>query len=370
MNPKVLIVTASIGSGHTRAAEAVRTELHALGVTKTTVVDFLDNQDRLSQLIKEAYFRMLAAVPHAYELIYQWSQEQRAGANFVDLTALLMKRKMQELLVEHRPDLVIFTHPFPCCAAAYLRRTRQTDCPLVAVLTDFAVHRLWVHRELDAYFVANEEMKTALVSLGIAEANITVSGIPIDRRFSGRLADPGAGKASLLVMGGGTGYGPLEQVIAGLEEIDRELEINVVAGNNDGLRQQLQEASRHSRHRINILGFSRRIDELMANATLLITKPGALSCSEALAIGLPLLLIKPIPGQEEENAAYLVRQGTAVRIDDLRQLGRTVNELLAKPEKLAALHKNALAAGRRSAAADIASILKKRFLADRRTLAG
>lgn len=371
MKPKVLIITASIGAGHTRAANAIHAELLARGITNTTVVDFLDNKDRLSQLIKEAYFKLLAAFPHAYELIYQWSQQPRTGANLIDLTALLMKRKMQQLLTNHRPDLVIFTHPFPGCAAAYLRRTRQIYCPLVAVLTDFAAHRLWVHREIDAYFVANEEMKAALVNLGISAAGVTVSGIPIARRFAGRQASPDAGRASLLIMGGGTGHGALEKALTSLAEVDRTLEINVVTGSNSRLRQQLQKASRHTHHRVSILGFTERIDELMAGATLLITKPGALSCSEALAVGLPMILINPIPGQEEENAGYLLRQGAVVRIDDQRQLGQVVNQLLGSPEKLAAMHKQALLAGRPNAAADIARSIEQRFLVRRRTtLAG
>jgi processive 1,2-diacylglycerol beta-glucosyltransferase len=368
MDYKVLIITASIGSGHTRAAEAIRTGLLARGIAETTVVDFLDNQDRLSQLIKDAYFKMLTAVPHAYELIYQWSQERRAGTSFVDLTALLMKRRLQQLLTDHRPDLVIFTHPFPCCAAAYLRRTQQVSCRLAAVLTDFAVHRLWAHPEVDAYFVANDEMKAALVNLGIARESISVSGIPIDRRFADRRADPVAAGASLLLMGGGTGYGALEKAFASLADVGRELEIITVTGNNNRLKEQLQKISWNMHHRVSVLGYTERIDELMSGATVLITKPGALSCSEALAVGLPMILINPIPGQEEDNAAYLLRQGAAVRVDDLRQLGRVVSELLDSPEALGAMHRQALLAGRPNAAADIVRVIEERFIIRRNSV--
>ena len=133
----ILIVSASIGSGHTQAAKAVRDELTRFSpASSITIVDFLDGKSSLGRLIKEAYLKMIDVFPNAYDLLYRWSQEPFPGTNVKNLTALFMKARMRQLVQDYHPDLIIFTHPFPCCAAAYLRRTRKLTTPLVAVITD------------------------------------------------------------------------------------------------------------------------------------------------------------------------------------------------------------------------------------------
>lgn len=367
MYSKVLIVSASIGAGHTRAAEAIQAEMAAQGIAHTSLVDFFDGQDGMSRLVKDVYFKMLDIFPHAYEALYRWSHGQRSGSNLSDLAAFAMKRKMQRLLTHYKPDLVIFTHPFACCAAASLRRSRWMSVPMAAVLTDFAVHRLWVNETVDAYFVASGEMKEALLRFGIRESKVNVSGIPISCRYGGvgeRLAAAvDGGEPAVLVMGGGTGFGAMDEALISLAGVDRRMKITVATGNNALLRQRLSAVARHVPHTVNILGFTDRIHELMAEATVLITKPGALTCSEALATGLPMILTSPIPGQEEENASFLLRQGAAIRIDDTSQLGPALGALLADPEKLAMMREKALPLGRPQAAGEVVRTVARRFLA-------
>lgn len=334
------------------------------------MVDFLDDRDTASRFIKEAYLKMLGVFPQAYDHLYRWSQEHLPGANLGSLTALVMKRKLLTILSEHRPDIVVFTHPFPCCAAASLRGSRQLRLPLAAVLTDFAVHRLWVHREIDLYFVASQEMKAALGALNIHGERVHATGIPVAAGFAARTTRRGTGtEPSILVMGGGLGLGPVEEAVESLAAVGRRLNITVAAGGNDALRQRIKAVAGRSPHSITVLGFTDRIHELMASATLLITKPGALTCSEALATGTPLLLYSPLPGQEEENAAYLVRQGAAVRADSAG-LGRIVARMLAKPELLAGMRSRAAALGRPQAAAEIAAVVGGRLRARRVNPAG
>lgn len=356
---KALIITASIGAGHTRAANAVRDALLEKNrVSQATVVDFLDSRDAASRLIKDTYLKMLDVFPDAYEHLYRWSQEAVPGSNLGSLTALVSKKKLLRLLAEHRPDAVVFTHPFPCCAAASLRRGGRLRLPMAAVLTDFAVHRLWVHREIDLYFVASREMKDALTEMNIPGENVFATGIPIDSQFVGvspaRRQDR---EPSILVMGGGLGLGAIKQATLGLESVDRRLDITVVAGGNETLRQRITGLAAASTHDIKVLGFTDRIHELMASATILITKPGALTCSEALAVGKPLILFSPLPGQEEENAAYLVRQGAALRVTRAGQLGRVVARILDRPDTLNDMRDRATALGRPQAAAAVADTI-------------
>jgi len=356
---KALIITASIGAGHTRAANAVRDAmLENHYVSQATVVDFLDSEDTASRLLKDTYLKMLDVIPHAYDLLYRWSQEAVPGSNLGSLTALVSKKKLLRLLAEHHPDVVVFTHPFPCCAAASLRRSGRIKLPMAAVLTDFAVHRLWVHREIDLYFVASQEMKDELIEFNIPGESVFATGIPIASQFaglsSGRRQDR---EPSILVMGGGLGLGAIEQAIKALESIVRGLDITVAAGGNETLRRTITGIAAGSTHDIKVLGFTDRIHELMARATILITKPGALTCSEALAAGKPLLLFSPLPGQEEENAAYLARQGAALRVDRAGQLGQDVSRILDRPDILNDMRARAAVIGRPQAAAAVADAI-------------
>jgi processive 1,2-diacylglycerol beta-glucosyltransferase len=361
----ILIISASIGSGHTQAANAVRDELlRCSPASKVTVVDFMDGSSSFGSLIKETYLKMIDVFPNAYDLLYRWSQGPFHGSNVKNLTALVMKTRMLRLLREYRPDLVIFTHPFPCCAAAYLRRTRRIAVPLIAVMTDFASHQLWIHREIDLYFVANPEIKKALCDRGIADTAVYVTGIPISPKFAKTpLNDSNRNSREpvVLIMGGGLGLGSVEKVMLHLAASKYPLRIVVVAGKNSRLRQKLIAAKKRSPHPVTIIGYTDRVNELMANASILITKPGALTCSEALAMQLPLLLYNPIPGQEEDNANYLTRQGVAVRITADDQFTQAVDRLITTPEVLNEMQLKARNASRPNAAADIAAILLTRL---------
>ncbi len=322
------------------------------------MADFLDSRDAASRFLKDAYLKMLDVFPTAYDYLYRWTQEPLPGSNLGSLTALVMKRKLLQMVEKHRPDVIVFTHPFPGCAAAALRRRRRLSLPTASVLTDFAVHRLWVHQEIDLYFVACQEMKKELVALNIPGDRIHVTGIPVAADFAGPPARCRPDREpSVLIMGGGLGLGAIEQAITDLAAVGRRLHITALAGANEALRRRLSAAAANSPHSIEVLGFTDRIRDLMAEAALLITKPGALTCSEALATGAPLILLNPLPGQEEENAAYLVSRGAAVRAADAGDLGRVVARLLSRPDMLARMRTRSLALGRPEAAATIAAAI-------------
>lgn len=354
----ILIVSASIGSGHTQAANAVRDELTRCSPgSQVTVVDFLEGTGWLG-MIKETYLKMLDVVPHAYEFLYRWSQGQLPGSKVKKITALAMKTRLLGLLRQYRPDLVVFTHPFPCCAAAYLRRTQRISTPLHAIITDFATHQLWVHKEINLYFAPNAAVAEALCGMGIAQSRISTTGIPISLKFINR--DQVSSKPQepvVLIMGGGLGLGAVEQAVVALAALKLPLRLIVIAGSNRGLQERLRAYQKLSPHSIEILGYTERIPELMAQASLLITKPGALTCSEALAMHLPLVLYDPILGQEAANADYLISQGTAVRIETEQRLASVVGQLLANAAEIEAMRMNACSVARPYAAVDIADTI-------------
>lgn len=364
---KILIVSASVGAGHTQAAKAVAAGIgRRYPAISTQIVDFMAEENSyLNTLLKETYLKMISLSPNIYDLLYRWSQSPRQSSKVQNMVARAMKRSMWRLYLRYRPDMIICTHPFPCGAAAILCRTHRINIPLVAVITDYAVHPLWVYDEVDLYFVAEKEMHNDLVKYGIPDGRIYSTGIPIDASFSQHVEraaiieelrlEPGL--PTVLVMGGGLGVGPVREALSNLDSSESPLQIIVVAGKNAVLRRQLQQLAKRSRHHMVILGFTHRIRELMAVADILVTKPGALTISEALSQALPLVLFSPIPGQEEENAEYLVRQGAAILVERIDTLGAEVTALFANPEKLAEMRSGAHRLGQPRAADVAASII-------------
>lgn len=362
---RVLIVSASIGSGHHQAARAIAAELaRRQDNLQITIADFMEDTDSyLAAFMKEAYLKMLELSPNMYDLVYRVSQAPLPGFKAQGLLARVLQGGMAQLVRRHRPDLIIATHPFPCGAAAYLRDSRRLRAPLVGVITDFAVHRLWVYEHVDAYFVAAPEIKRELSALGVPARRIYASGIPVHPQFTANAGGRGIlGELSLaadqplvLLMGGGLGMGGIRQALASMDELKLPLQFVVLAGKNKELQEKLQEETKNLRHAVRVLGYTDRIPELMRAAAMLVTKPGALTVCEALVSETPLLLYEPIPGQEWENAVFLTQRGVALWAKNRQELKDGVTTLLTRPEQVEKLRKEAEALRRPAAAAAVAT---------------
>ena len=348
-----------------QAARAIRDEfLRKTPGASIYIVDFMDQESSLGHIIKETYLNMIDYIPNAYDLLYRYSQEPRYGSNVKSLLALIMKKRMRKLCQKYQPDLLVFTHPFPCCAAAYLKAKGQLSIPLAAVITDFSFHQMWLHPVVDFYFVANTETREALLHNGINASRIYVTGIPIAAKFAESSA-PTVAKTSnistILVMGGGFGLGALEEAVSNLLLAEQQIKIVVLTGNNNSLLKKTMFMQNDTHHQLAAIGYTERVHEIMAAATLLITKPGGLTCSEALAMELPMLLLKPLPGQEEDNAAYLAQQGVAIKINDLSVLASITDSLLAEQEILKLMRQRAQGIGRGRAAGTVTDILEEKL---------
>ena len=362
---RVLIVSASIGSGHHQAARAIAAELaRRQDNLQITIADFMEDTDSyLAAFMKEAYLKMLELSPNMYDLVYRVSQAPLPGFKAQGLLARVLQGGMAQLVRRHRPDLIIATHPFPCGAAAYLRDSRRLRAPLVGVITDFAVHRLWVYEHVDAYFVAAPEIKRELSAFGVPSRRISASGIPVHPQFTTHADGRGIlGELSLaadqplvLLMGGGLGMGGIRQAMASMDELNLPLQFVVLAGKNKELQEKLQEETKNLRHAVRVLGYTDRIPELLRAAAMLVTKPGALTVCEALVSETPLLLYEPIPGQEWENAVFLTQRGVALWAKNRQELKDGVTTLLTRPEQVEKLRKEAEALRRPAAAGAVAT---------------
>jgi processive 1,2-diacylglycerol beta-glucosyltransferase len=257
------------------------------------------------------------------------------------------------------PHAIVSTHFLPADVLGRERRKGRLAAPLGVVITDADVHRLWVHRGVDRYFVAREEAAALLRGLGYGETQVQLTGIPIDPRFAvaedraalRRKHGLPADGAVVLLLGGGFGVGPVRELARSLEGASRPALIVVVAGRNEALRRSLVA---QSGPRVRVLGFTTEMHEWMAAADLLVTKPGGLTTAEAVARVLPMVLVNPIPGQEERNADALLEAGVAVKANTRETLAWKVDSVLGSPERLASLRAAAARAARPRAAFEIA----------------
>lgn len=345
---KVLIVSASIGSGHIQAARAIEEYWQATYPEATiTHVDFLST-DTLSfdNLLKETYIKMIDIFPMLYDLIYRLSQGERKGGVMQTVLAWILKSRMLRLINKEKPDVVIFTHPFPCGAACILKRQGLIATPLVAVLTDFTTHQFWIYPQVDLYCVPTLHMVKELETAHINSSRIKVTGIPVKRDFFkipsqvNFLCDD---SVKVLVMGGGLGLGSISRALQRLDEISHIDEFVVVAGRNPTLYEDLLALKGKLKTPTQVYGYSTEIPRLMSEATLLVTKPGALTCTEGVTMGLPMVFFNAIPGQEEANAYLMEKKGCGRWARDIHNLEDVVTALLINPQRLQQMHDTDLA---------------------------
>ena len=370
---KVLFISAPIGAGHVRAAQAVGVALRRLAPEVATefanVFDFFS--PRLGKAILGGYLKVLDIFPQAYGAAYGWGNSSRLALAGRAAVSGFLAGRMEKYLAASKPDVIVVSHATPAGLVAHLAARGRLAVPTVAVVTDFVVHRLWVYPELELYCVAHEGMRDYLAGAGVARERSVVTGIPVDARFASSLGKGAAREALglraeapvVLIMGGGAGVMPMTEIVATLEALRRPLQLVAVAGRNEALRRKLAAEAAGLRHcTLQVLGFVDNVDVLMAAADVLVSKPGGLTAAEALAKGLPLVVYRPIPGQEEANTAFLTAHGAAVRAEAALGFADLAYGLLdGRPDELAALGEAALGLGRPGAAEAVAGLLIERL---------
>lgn len=364
MKKRILILTASVGSGHIKAAEAVAKELRRREPElELLTVDFMSRETSLLHwLTKELYLIMLAWVPNLYDLCYKFSGGESGGGLAQTAVARLMLPALRKIVAETRPDLVLCTHPFPEGACALLKEELQVagkELPLAVVMTDYSLHQIWLYPQVDAYFMATEAMRQEMGRKGLAPKLAVAAGIPVSMELKDL---PAKGELrqqlgleelpTVLLMGGGLGLGGLDGTLRELEQLPQRLQLLVIAGRNEKLLARVRALGEASHHAIHCWGYTDEARRLMGASDLLITKPGGLTISEAFVLGLPMLLHDPIPGPETENAVYAARHGAAVWLHPGESLSRAVAELLQGD--LPAMGEKARACSHPEAAAEIA----------------
>lgn len=339
---------ATAGEGHRRAAEAIAGAADGHPDVTIALRDCLEgSQPWFRHTYTDGYLQLVRRAPWAWGALYG-AMDALGGTG--PLRALRrwgnarQESRFVEWLLDRRPAVVIATHFFPVEVVTALKRRGRLRTTLITAITDWMPHAFWLCPGVDHYAVASEATKTAVIARGIPADRITVTGIPIDRRFAEtpdriqlatRLGiDPS--RRTILIASGGFGLGPVEALVRTLGAVRGPYQLLVVAGRNDALRQAIEALRLRVPHPMTVYGFVRNMDELMAVADLLISKSGGLTCAEAMARGLPMLVIAPIPGQETRNSRLLAREGAAVPVRRIADVVPYI-EQLQRPDGLAAM---------------------------------
>jgi processive 1,2-diacylglycerol beta-glucosyltransferase len=361
---KILIVSVKAGAGHLKAAEAVEAAFVKYHPSvKVKNVDLLDySNDLIKYLYGKMYLDIVRVIPELYAYSYKHYESSK---KFIKPRFLIDKFNLNDffkLVEDFNPDVVVATHFISEAVLENYRKKKKKQFKIAVTLTDYEFHPVWLVSNVDLYFTATEEVKKSLLYYEIPPEKIVISGIPIHPKFSEEknreklLAKFGLNHQSpiLLISAGSFGVTPLREVISEFRAIEDEFQIMVVCGNNAELRKDLEMEQKFEPRLKKIFGFVDFIDELMALSNLLITKPGGITVSESVAMGVPMIFIEPIPGQEEANADYFIEQGAGVKARNLPVLLHKLGLLIRSPDKLIDMSKRAKAVSRPYAAKTIA----------------
>jgi len=367
--PRVLLLSATSGAGHVRAAQALEKAFSARGDCFVEHIDALQYVSKLFQRIYDkAYISMVQRAPELMGVLYDrtdqpWQHPRRRLA-----LDRLNTGPMIRLLKRIQPDLCVATHFLPAEIIAWLIAKRKLLAHNAIVVTDYDVHAMWLCRTVDRYYVAIDEAKEYLTRIGVPREKILITGIPIDPLFAAPVSRSDARKqlgldataSVILISAGGYGIGPVEQLVKDLLALQRPWQIVAIAGKSEKTKKRLEEIARgagklqSSSPRLCAVGFTSEMDKYMAAADLMVGKAGGLTTSEALARALPMALIEPIPGQEERNADHLLEAGAAIRCNNLPAAAWKIAALLDDSQRFSRMKDAARSLGKPGAAARIA----------------
>ena len=405
MSKKVLIMSASTGGGHNRAARAIKEELIKKTIDgeniECKIIDSLKLVNTtMDKIISRGYEKSAIYTPYAYGKVYRFSESGIASKNeFKDnMITNFMAKKFRKLLLDEQPDLIIGTHPFPMIALSTLKKqcvnssshtlfhtsfndnfikhfNTEPFPTLISVLTDYTTHSTWIQNELDYYVVGHEYVKELLISEGVDSNKVKPLGIPVEKSFLQNrdretvLSELGFDKDKLtvLLMGGSFGAGNMKETLAEMLSIDRDFQILVITGRNESLKEKLEKnLESHSIDKnVKILGFTNKMNDILASIDVLVTKPGGLTTTEALLKDVPMIVPYYIPGQEEENLDFLCNCGSALRTTKKYSLSVLLKVLIDDSSRLELLKKNIKSIRKFNSSQNIANLVESELLKDK-----
>ncbi|MCM2988589.1 diglucosyl diacylglycerol synthase [Bacillus safensis] len=345
-NKKILILTANYGNGHMQVAKTLYDECKSQGFEHVVVSNlYQESNPIVSEVTQYLYLKSFSIGKQFYRLFY-YGVDKIYNKRKFNIYLKMGNKRLDELIQLHNPDIIIIT--FPMIVVPEYRNKTGKVIPTFNVMTDFCLHKIWVHENIDRYYVATEYVKQKLVEIGTHPSDVKVTGIPIRPQFEADVPKSiiykkyglSSDKKVLLIMAGA--HGVLKNVKELCEALllDSKVQIVVVCGKNAALKQSLSDLEQAHPDQLKALGYVEQIDELFRITDCMITKPGGITLTEATAIGVPVILYKPVPGQEKENALFFEDYGAAIVINRHEDILESVTNLLQDEEKLETMKQN------------------------------
>ena len=364
---RTLILSISAGGGHVNAAEAMECYLKQNNPeNEVMLVDTIKYINPfLDKVVIGSYLKSLKYSPYIFGKLYDLAETGDGIANFSSKINEIIIHKLIPLIESFAPDIIITTHPFSTEMISILKGKRKVNVPVVAILTDYAPHSFWIHPNVDAYIVSTEDMCEEMVRRGVNKNTLYPLGIPVKPDFIKDFSKEetlhnlnlSMNKPTVLLMGGSLGMGKISVLYEELQHIEKDIQIIVITGNNKKLFSQLSSLEQVSNKTTRVIGYTTEVNRYMQACDLLITKPGGLTVTEALISKLPLAIFSAIPGQEEKNAEFLLKNGLAIDLGDGKNCREIISNLLNSPEELEQMKANCMKFSTPNCGRDIKKLL-------------
>jgi 1,2-diacylglycerol 3-beta-galactosyltransferase len=370
--PHILFLFSDTGGGHRSAVEAI---IEALNLEfhdriTTEMVDIFRQYSPPPLKYAPKIYPTLTRLPEMWALGYRISNGRRRVHLIADSMYPYIRRSIHRLVVEHPSDMIVSVHQLT--NATVLRVLRRRPMQFVTVVTDLvSTHAFWYDNRADLVIAPTEAARKRGLANGLRQDQIVVAGMPVAERYCRPLGDPIQLRARLnwpidqpviLLVGGGEGMGPLEDTAYAIDEARLPATLVVVAGRNRRLRARL--LAHPWQQRTLTYGFVRDMPDFMRAANILVTKAGPGTISEAFIAGLPMVLYSKIPGQEDGNVDYVVKEGAGVWEPDPGLVPVILRRWLAHPDERRKIADASLRLARPQATRQIARILAARLGVD------
>jgi processive 1,2-diacylglycerol beta-glucosyltransferase len=364
---RIILMYISEVSGHHSATLAIEKAIRLLQPdTEILNINAFNYTNPISEkIINRLYMSVIKRTPRLWDYLYDNPDILKGLEKIKGAVHKFNSPKLKNLFDRFRPDAVACSQAFPCGMVADYKHTYNSNIPLVAVLTDYVPHSYWLYDTVDYYISPSEDVSQRLMRKGVPYEKIKAMGIPFDPKFN-ELQDRNklfqkfklkSDLPTILIMGGGQGLGPIKTLIKSLERTENEIQIIVVTGTNKKLYNSLKLDIAKLKRQILLFGYATCVHELMSISDIIITKPGGITSSEVLAKRIPMIIVKPLPGQEANNTAYLTEKGAAIKIDDPEEINLVIDDLLDNPAKLNRIRESAAKISKPHSSLDIARLL-------------
>lgn len=366
---KCMIFSITAGQGHNQTAKVMSDYLRQIGVESSYMDVYEYINPLLSKAVSDIYLMSTKNIPKIYGGIYRICEKRDTAKDgtmhgLPKITTTLLARRLLKLVRQEDPDVIICTHIFAALLVSYLSGHIDVKSKTIGIVTDFTIHPYWEDTRLDYYVTASELLTNQGVKKGIPAKKFLPIGIPIDPKFSHSLSREEAcrqlripNKRTILVMSGSMGFGNVLKEIEELDRLEMDFQLVSICGNNKRLKKKIDGLA--LRREIFNYGYVHNVDVFMDAADCIITKPGGLTTSEALAKGLPMIMTNPVPGQEDRNVEFLSNAGAAIKTSKTFPIDDAIYLLFLNEHRRKLLDQAIAFLGKPNSTKDLAEFVQK-----------